>query len=287
MKVYLYFRTYWGKNSSTGLSGRNVIAKNKMELVSTCIKSLELDKIKNIHTCACVDNSTVEYTQFLKSNFDEILHTSEGCDVNDHRGKWPVWGGEGNLPKVLEYISSKKHSDDDIILLLEDDYLFREGGMEKWVQACAEIGGFVSPFDHPDRYIRNDDLFCRKSDIIILNNMHYRTIEANTSVVGARGIYFRKTAFLRKIPRIHFWFFWPGRILGKELPSIDRVFYRRAYLYLKIKLFSPMPALATHLSKFIPPPSNRYLKRGVTLPLTQLSPGIDWEKRFFELVAEQ
>ncbi len=287
MGIYLYFRTYWGEKSQTGLSGRNVFANNKMELVETCIKSLELESV-NIHTCACVDNSTDEYTKFLESVFDEVFHTAEGFDVNDHRGKWPVFGGMGNLSKVHNFILKKGHKDDDVILILEDDYLFRVEGFRRWISACGKLEGFVSPFDHPDRYLRNDDIFFRRADIHIIDNMHFRTIESNTSVVGGRYIYFRKSAFLRKIPRVYIWFFWPGRLLGNELPSIDRVFYRRAYFWLRIRLYSPIPGLCTHLSRFIPPPSKRYLKKGITLealPKTQLSPGVDWEKRFYDLRA--
>ena len=286
MKTYLYFRTYWGKDSLTGLSGRNILAKTKMELVSTCVNSLELNRLKNLHTCACVDNSTNEYTRYLESVFDEVFHTSEGFDVDDHRGKWPVFGGMGNLIEVLKFIASRGHHDDDIIMIVEDDYLFRVNGLKDWVDACVKLEGFVSPFDHPDRYIRNDDLFWRKSDISIVDNIHFRTIEANTSVVGGRYKFFRRSAVLRKIPRLHVWFFWPGRLLGKELPSIDRVFYRRAYLWLRIKLFSPIPGFATHLSKFVPPENSSVLKKGVTLPETQLSPGVDWEKRFYDLAKQ-
>lgn len=284
MGVYLYLRTYWGDPHSSGMSGRNILAKTKMELVSTCIKSLEFENHESIHTCACVDNSTVEYTKFLESKFDEVFHTSEGLDVNDHRGKWPIFGGMGNLPKVHDFISSRSHKDDDIILILEDDYLFITGGFSDWISACIKLNGLVSPFDHPDRYLRNDDLFVRKSEITIVNNKHFRTIESNTGVVGGRYSFFRESAFIRKIPRFHFWFFWPSRIFGTELPSIDRVFYRRALFWLRIKLFSPIPGFATHLSKFIPPENMNILKKGVKLPETQLSPGFDWEKRYYKLL---
>jgi hypothetical protein len=283
MKTYLYFRTYWGKDSTSGLSGRNILAKTKMELVKTCIKSLELDLQENLHTCACVDNSTDEYTSFLESVFDEVFHTSEGFDVNDHRGRWPVFGCMGNLIKVVDFIATKGHKDDDVVLIVEDDYLFRAGGFKSWLTSCVKLDGFVSPFDHPDRYVRNDDLFCRKSDISVVDDIHFRTIESTTSVVGGRYIFFRNSIFLRRLPRFHVGLFWPGRILGKELPSIDRVFYRRAYFWLRIRLFSPIPGLATHLSKFIPPAKNNVLKKGATIPDTQLSPGVNWKNRFYDL----
>lgn len=282
MSTYLYFRTYWGKQSQTGLSGRNILATSKMQLVETCINALELDGVK-IHTCACVDYSTPEYTAFLKSRFDDVFHTSEGCDVIDHKGRWPVFGGIGNLPRVLSYIAEQHHASDDVVLIVEDDYLFVERGLGVWISACEQLDGFVSPFDHPDRYVRNDDLYGSKADIKIVDNRHWRTIESNTSVVGGRYEYFARTAFTRKVPRLYVLYVWPGHFLGRELPSIDRVFYRRAYLWNRVKLYSPIPGLATHLSRFIPPPSRKNLKKGATLPATHLSPGVDWEKRFRDL----
>jgi hypothetical protein len=284
MNIYLYYRTYWGDPKSVGMSGRNILAKNKIELVTTTIKSLELNTISKIFTCACVDLSTQAYTNFLEEKFDEVFHTSEGFDVNDHSGYWPIFGTKGNLIKVLNHISSKNHKDNDIILLLEDDYLFDSNGFRKWIEACVSLDGFVSPFDHPDRYYRNDDLFFKKSKIFICNNHHFRNCESTTSVVGGRYYYFRKTHFLRKLPRFHVWFFWPGRIFGKELHSIDRVFYRRAYFFLRVKLFSPIPGFAVHLSQFIPPEKKSTLKKNIVIiPDTQLSPGVDWENRYIDL----
>ncbi len=283
MNTYLYFRTYWGKNPDDEVLKKNILAKSKMELVRTCINSLELGLQSNLYTYACVDNSCEEYTEFLKSVFDEVFHTSEGFDVNDHRGKWPVFGGMGNFNKVHDFILANRHDDGDVVLILEDDYLFTAGGFTCWINSCRGLDGFVTPFDHPNRYIRNDDLFFGKSEICIVENKHFRPIESNTGVVGGRYCFFKKTAFLRKIPRFHIWFFWYGRIFGRELPSIDRVFFRRAYLLLGIKLFSPIPGLAAHLSRFLPPKDLSVLKSGVELPETQLSPGVDWHERYIQL----
>ncbi len=282
MGTFLYFRTYWGKGSATGLSGRNILATDKMQLVRTCIKSLELDTLK-IHTCACVDHSTPEYTAFLESTFDEVFHTAEGCDITDLKGNWPVFGGIGNLARVHRFIAEKHHQPDDVVLIVEDDYLFIDQGLRRWISACQQLPGFVTPFDHPDRYLRNDDLYHRRPEIAIVDDRHWRTAESTSSVVGGRYQYFAKTAFIQKLPRLYVRSLWPSRLIGKELASIDRTFYRRAYLWLRVKLYSPMPGLATHLSRFIPPPSNKYLKKGVTLPTSQLSPGVDWEKRFATL----
>jgi hypothetical protein len=266
------------------MSGRNILGKTKMELVGTCIKSLELENQNSLHTIAVVDNSTPDYTLFLQSIFDEVVHTSDGFDVGDHRGKWPVFGGTGSHSRLMEFISKQGYHDNDIVLILEDDYLFLSGGLQLWIKACGSIDGFVSPFDHPDRYYRNDDSFFHKTQISLHNGIHFRTVESTTGVVGGRYQFFKKSAFIRKLPRFHVWFFWPERLLGRELPSIDRVFYRRIYLLLKIRLYSPIPGFATHLSQFIPPKNPNLVKKGVVLPKTQLSPGVNWEKRFYDLV---
>ena len=212
-----------------------------MELVGTCIRSLELDTVENLHTCACVDDSTKEYTEFLESVFDEVFHTSEGFDINDHRGKLPVFGGMGSAKHLYDHIQSKNHKPDDIILIVEDDYLFQEGGFLRWINACRELDGLVSPFDHPDRYLRNDDRYFRKTEIRLVEDHHWRNIESSTGTIGSRYTFFQKTLFLRRIPRFYIWFFWPGRIVGKELPSIDRVFCRRAYFWLCLLYTSPSP----------------------------------------------
>lgn len=282
MGVYLYYRTYWGKESGSGWLGRNILAKDKYELVDVCMTSTAFDN-EDITSYACVDNSIPEYTKFLQPRFSELIHSSEGFDVADFRNKLPVFGGLGGLAKTYRLMENNNHNDDDVVLVLEDDYLFASGGFHEWIEACRHFDGFVSPFDHPDRYIRNDDLFATRPEMFIHNNRHWRKSESTTSVLGARYKYFRKTHFIRKIPRFHIWFFWPSRLIGGELPSIDRVFYRRAHYLLGIDVFTPIPGLATHVSRGVAP-RKRYLRRGCSALATQLSPGVDWEKRYREVL---
>ena len=102
----------------------------------------------------------------------------------------------GGLQRTIELIESKSHSDDDIILLVEDDYLFAESGLSQWIQACAEFNGSVTPFDHPDRYIRSDDWFGSRSEVMIIGDRHWRECESTTGVVGGKYKFFRKTALI-------------------------------------------------------------------------------------------
>ena len=286
MKVFLYYRTYWGKNSKTGWLGRNVLANAKMEMVNACIKSMEfdkLDKLITLHKIACVDNSIPEYTRHLEDHFDEVVHTSEGLDISDtHRGWLPLWGMRGALVKTIKLIESKKHNPEDIILILEDDYLFKENGLQQWINACSHFNGFVTPYDHSYNYYRND-MFLKIESIEVFNCTHWRQTTCNTSVIGGKYNFFRKTLFIRQIPRMVFGPIYIERLFGRELPSIDVIFYRRIRRFLGVKVYSPMPGLAQHLSKW-PNVSKKHMKDGYETPLTEFSPGVDWETRYKNLV---
>lgn len=282
MKVFLYYRTYWGIDSKTGWLGKNILAKSKMEMVKTCINAMEFDKLDKsieLHKIACVDNSTPDYTQHLERHFDEVFHTNEGLDVSDTVNGWiPLWGMKGGFIEVLKLIESRKYSPDDIILIVEDDYLFRENGLKDWINACSHFEGFVTPYDHPYNYYRND-MFLKIKGIEIFNDMHWRETTCNTGVVGGRYKFFKKTRIFRKIPRLVFGPIYLDRFLGRELPSVDVTFCRRIRKFSGVKLHSPMPGLAQHLSRW-PNVSSKHMKVGYDTPLNELSPGVDWEVRY-------
>jgi hypothetical protein len=284
MKVYLYYRTYWGNENGPGWLGRNILAKSKKELVSVGINSMNLNQL-DIKKLAFVDNSIPEYTKYLEPLFDKLIHTSEGIDIDDNKGGWPIFGALGSLMRLMEFMMDNRHNEDDIILLVEDDYLFAPNALKKWIDAIKYYKNhFVTPFDHPDRYIRNDDQFAKKTPIHIVSNHHWRQSESATSVIGGTFSTFNKTFFLRKIPRIYIANrFYPGKYFGRELAGVDRVFNRRSHYFLGVNIYSPIPGIACHLTKFVPSPQHLF-RKGVTIPKTQLSPGYDWEKRYNELL---
>jgi len=258
MKTFLYFRTY------PGFSENNLFAKNKFELIDVCVKSMGLCKTLT-NAYAVINNSTPEFTEYLNKKFSLIHHVNAPCDRTDSWNSKLVYGGVGSFFRTYEFIMSNNHHEDDIILILEDDYLFVDGGFDEWIAAIGFFDGFVSPYDPPDRYRRSDDAYAKKTSLWLHGSKHWRQIESTTSTIGGKFKYFKKAFFTAKIPRPRIRRFHPGYFFGKELASIDRVFYRRCHYWLGIDLYSPIPALATHLS------------------MDQLSPGVDWEKRFKEL----
>jgi len=283
MQIYIYYRTYWNRGDSDGWCGKNILAKNKMEMVETCISSMGLNDL-DLNKIAFVDNSTSLYTKFLKTKFDNVIHTNEGLDARDSINGWPIINMIGSYYIMLKYMMKQNYNDDDIILVVEDDYLFAPKAINKWIEAIKELGGFVSPFDHPDRYIRNDDQYARKTRIQIVAEHHWRQAEATTGTFGAEFKVFKKTNFLRYIPRFRIRGIYSARLFGRELPGIDRVFMRRAHYLLGINLHTPIPGIACHLSKFIPP-HKKHIKKNAAIPETQLSPGYNWKKRYSEVLA--
>ncbi len=257
--IYLYYRTY------PGWSGKNLFENNKIDLLKVTWKSLEIEK-NSINSIAFIDNPNETYNNFLSERIEKHHYSHEGADCYDSKNRLPLFGGGGSYFILREVMSKNNHKDDDIILILEDDYLFVEGGFEKWIEACKKFNGFVAPLDHPNRYKNNnDDLFFKKSPIFMFNKHHWRKSESTTNTFGGKYKYFKKTYFISKLPRPYFFSFWPGRLFGKELTSMDRIFFRRVHFLFGIDLFTPIPGLAAHLAK------------------GELDNVVDWEKRYYSL----
>lgn len=258
MSTFLYYRTY------PGFSKNNLFARSKPELLDVCQRSMD-DSMDGVDVVAVINRSTPEYTRLIASKYPVVHHVSEPCDREDARNGRLVYGGVGSFFAMYDYMLHRGHADEDVILILEDDYLFTPGGLRRWVSAIAHFDGLVSPYDPPDRYRRTDDAYAVKTRIWAHDNAHWRKIESTTSTIGGRFKYFRRAELAAKLPRPRFRRLHSGYLLGRELPSIDRVFYRRLHYWLGIDVFSPVPGVATHLA------------------VDQLSIGVDWEARFNEL----
>jgi hypothetical protein len=258
MGTFLYYRTY------PGFSGNNTFARDKKELVDVCVRSI-VDSLDGVDARAVINNSTPDYSDFIRSRFPDIHHVSAPCDRDDAVGKWIVFGGVGSFFELYNHMLARGHGDEDVIMILEDDYLFSERGLARWISGIRHFDGLVSPYDPPDRYRRTDDAFARRTRLWAHDNAHWRQIESTTSTVGGRFKYFRRADWVAKMPRPRVRRFHPGYFIGRELPSTDRVFYRRCHYWLGIDLFCPLPGVATHLAP------------------NQLSVGVDWQARFKEL----
>lgn len=258
MDTFIYYRTY------PGFSAKNLFARSKKELLDVCQRSMD-DGLGGVEVRAIINGSTPEYTELIRAKYPAVHHVSAPCDRQDAVNGKLVYGGVGSFFAMYDLMLTFGHCDEDVIMVLEDDYLFTKGGLGRWVSGIRHFDGFVSPYDPPDRYRRTDDAYARKTPMWAHADTHWRQIESTTSTFGGRFKYFRKAHLAAKIPRLRFRRFHAGYLLGRELASIDRVFYRRCHYWLGIDLFSPVPGVATHLAE------------------DQLGVGVDWEGRFNEL----
>lgn len=258
MDTFLYYRTY------PGFSRNNLFAGDKQELLDVCQRSMD-DSLAGVDVLAVINGSTPEYTELIRAKYPAVHHVAEPCDRQDAANGKLVYGGTGSFFAMYDHMLKRGHSDEDVILILEDDYLFTPGGLARWVSGIRRFDGLVSPYDPPDRYRRTDDAYARRTRVWAHDNIHWRQIESTTSTIGGRFKHFRRAQLAAKLPRPRFRRLHAGYLLGRELPSIDRVFYRRCHFWLGIDLYCPLPGVATHLAT------------------DQLSIGVDWEARFNEL----
>lgn len=143
---------------------------------------------------------------------------------------------EGSL--VATYESAKDISGD--IYYVEDDYLHLPESIKLIALALPSLG-LVTGYDHEDRYVRDDDLSFGKEMITFdkASNRHWRTAESTTCT-------FAISEAMR--PKVE--------LYARDFMLQDRKLFRKLYKK-KIRLWTPVPGLATHVD-------------------TALAPGFDW-----------
>ena len=141
-----------------------------------------------------------------------------------------------------EYASEK---DFDFVYMLEDDFLHLENSYEKLLEGLNIIknNGFVSLYDHLDRYIRQDDITLGKEHVLLGKTGYWRTAESTTNTVAMS-----KEILLKTLEE--------KRNCGNK----DRLFFVNCINKYNLRLITPLPALSTHVNKFF------------------YSPYINWEK---------
>lgn len=132
-------------------------------------------------------------------------------------------------------------SSEDLVLFQECDYLFHESARP--LVGAIKTLDFVSPYDHPDKYSPSE-----KCEVTLIDNKHFRTTISTTSTFATRREMYDKTKETFKS------YGWEDHRRWVDLGS-------QGY-----KLWTPVPAIATHMVK------------------NYLSPAIDWEKEYDTLL---
>jgi hypothetical protein len=135
---------------------------------------------------------------------------------------------------------------DEPVLFQEDDYVYLDGAGRKIEEALKELE-FINPYDHKEFYDEKLDYHRQPSEIKLVGDQHWRTIDFNTMTWGCHSG--RLTNYWETLHIHGFW----------DKDTWDDMAKEGA------KLWSPIPTLCTHLHQDF------------------LSPGVDWNKRFNEL----
>lgn len=205
----------------------------KLSILKACWSSLQYN-IGEKDKIIIIEDNLSDYTkEWLQqtckaSSLDFISVTGHKPDYHAHTV---------TFVKTLENTINNLDVD-EIIFALEDDYLFSHGSITVLKEATKYWGGFIVPYDYPDRY--KDGVSCR---VLVGNDRHWRTVHSATMTILARASIWKKY-----LPEL------------KELAptSNDRIFEQK--IFKETTCIAPLPGVATHL-----------------LPNT-MTPLVDWNK---------
>ncbi len=148
------------------------------------------------------------------------------------------------------YLYSIRHAidsgEDRKLYFVEDDYLHLPLAVALLSDALSEapIGTYLSPYDHPDRYTRTDDLATPGRQIEMYGGHHWRRIEsANMTFASTTGTLRRDRIF--HVASSRFTSYPHDRALWRAVQGLGsrRLLRRQAD---RSNLFSAVPSLATH-----------------------------------------
>ena len=133
--------------------------------------------------------------------------------------------------RSLSYCYDLAHSleDNNNLYFIEDDYWHTEDALTIINEGVEQVG-LVTGYDHPDRYTNNDDITYGNEHIVLSKNRHWRAAESTTCTWACS---------MKIFSQIY-------NIANEELLE-DRRFFRKLYLEKNIRLFTPIPAVSSHM----------------------------------------
>lgn len=219
-----------------GLKSTNpspIFQEDKFRLNKLCLKSF-VEAFKTVKPTMhfIADFCGKEYEEMIK----EIVPFEMKMEFTD-------LGINGTCLRQYELA---KESTDETILFQECDYIYRPDTGKQMEEAIKHFG-LISPYDHPDFYLRWD-IHEHKSRIELFSNLHYRTAARNTMTFGMS-----REGFVQnyEILKAH------GYLDGPVWKDMRDNFY---------PLWTPIPSFATHMAK------------------DYLAPSVDWESIWETLI---
>jgi hypothetical protein len=253
-----------------GLSGKPAFYDEKWDLARDSILSFR-QSLNGLRTrfWAILDGCPDYYEAFMRSIFPSP-------DLTIIRE--PGIGNQKTFARQMELLASQDES--DIVYFAEDDYLYQPEAMAELVdfQRSNSDVDYSSPYDHPGFYDGPNRLPLDRHFIRFHGQRHWRTAVCNTcTFLTSRDVlredwrsintYVQRNYDMGMWMSLTKWFLfspcfllraWRGdRLMMRIWIRCWRVGWRSNLLGPRRMLWSPMPALATHLERaFLAPGCN-------------------------------
>lgn len=218
LDLAVYYRIYPGKPTN-----REFYDGDKLSLAAVCLYSFVLSCSRaglEPSLCVLLDGCPPSWA-------DMVRHIVNLWSFPDW--KLVELGGIGNKESFLTQFDMALEDNPEYVYFAEDDYLYRPHAMFHMMHFAKSAYAFWQPYDHLDRYVRDDNRDDGRVTMQVVRDHHWRTVESACMTYGApigllRGVeeYVRWHACTGR----HFWY-----------PVLD----------MGLTLWAPVPSLATHL----------------------------------------
>ena len=230
----VFYRIYPGEEK--GNAERPFFPNDKLALTYVCLMSF-------VQSCAFATKSprlTFILDGCQESWREMVKYVASLWDFRDVRIL--TLDGVGNQPSFRFQLDLAPESAEDIIYFAEDDYLYGQMAAQEMYRFAEQSDQFWTPYDHPDRYTRDDDRDGRDTRIQVVGDWqrladktwrhqgcHWRRVESACMTFGGQ-----KRLFLENSELIR-----EKACTGRDLwyPLLDEGYV----------LWSAIPALATHV----------------------------------------
>jgi hypothetical protein len=243
-----------------GLSKKPAYFRQKVDLARVALSSFS-ESLANVDYTlhAILDDCPQEYVDLFRD-----LFPVQRLRLERHS---PKLGNEGTWMRQIEILTAQRES--DLVLLAEDDYLWTAGSVRAHVDLHrdCDIVDFSTPYDHPGYYYGPSKVPPDRHGLLLHGGLHWRTAACTTLTFFARTELLRQTratfgSFARGSYDMSLWIALTKHFIGSPAfvrrgfhdPLMKKVFmqawrynFGQCLLGRRYTLWSPIPALATHL----------------------------------------
>jgi len=169
--IKVYYRL---SNQQAGIHKNKIANANKKNCLENCINKFGKENITVLG-----DNLNTEHIEWLRDLGIRFIEVSNG-------------NGSGTFRDALN-LCIKENLESDFVYLLEDDFLHKESSKELLIEALNKYDGYITLYDHPDKYINKEDggnPFIEEGGevtrVVTTKNVHWKITNSTVMSFAAR-----------------------------------------------------------------------------------------------------